>query len=150
MVISAENFWPLDTTLMLDTHPSAAIEYNCGLIPMKQGATIQLHQILFEKASAQLLDSVQVELDYLADFMKAHSGMTIEVVGHTDNQGAFQLNLSLSQERASVVKDYLVEKGIAPDRIMVKGRGSTQPIASNSTEEKRKLNRRVSFIIVTF
>ncbi|MCG8340502.1 MAG: OmpA family protein [Cytophagales bacterium] len=150
VVISAENFWPLDTTLVLDTHSPAAIEYDWGLVPMKQGATIQLHQVLFEKASAQLLDSIQVELDYLADFMKTHSGMTIEVVGHTDNQGAFQLNLSLSQERAGVVRDYLVEKGVAPDRIRVKGYGSTQPIASNSTEETRKLNRRVSFIIVNF
>jgi OOP family OmpA-OmpF porin len=78
-----------------------------------------------------------------------NSTMNIEIDGHTDNVGNPELNLQLSIDRANAVKDYLIKKGIKHHRIIAKGFGGTKPVASNTTEETRKLNRRVAFTILT-
>ena len=80
--------------------------------------------------------------------MKDNPTVEIQLEGHTDNQGDFNLNLQLSQDRVTEVKKYLTSKGIDEKRISVKGWGSTKPVASNVTEDKRKLNRRVEFVVV--
>jgi len=80
--------------------------------------------------------------------MQQNPGIEIELGGHTDNRGAAKANLKLSQERVDKVKQYLVENGIEEDRIKGKGYGSIKPIASNKSEETRKLNRRVEFTIL--
>ena len=69
------------------------------------------------------------------------------LAGHTDNQGDQKLNLNLSEQRVMSVKQYLVTKGISEKRISGKGYGSSKPIADNSKEETRRLNRRVEFTI---
>ena len=74
--------------------------------------------------------------------------MKIEIHGHTDNTGSAELNVKLSQQRAETVKNYLIQKGIAVDRVGSKGFGGAKPIADNSHEATRKLNRRVEFVIV--
>jgi OmpA-OmpF porin, OOP family len=66
-----------------------------------------------------------------------------EAVGHTDNIGSAEVNQLLSERRAKSVAAYLESKGIAPGRIATSGKGLTQPIADNSTDEGRALNRRV-------
>jgi OOP family OmpA-OmpF porin len=68
--------------------------------------------------------------------------------GHTDNVGSEDFNLKLSTKRAEAVKNYLINKGIAAERITAKGFGETMPIAPNDTEENRAINRRVEFFIV--
>jgi OOP family OmpA-OmpF porin len=70
-------------------------------------------------------------------------GLRIEIQGHTDNVGSEKYNQSLSEKRATAVMEYLIEKGIAGDRLTAVGYGLTRPIASNSTSEGRSLNRRV-------
>jgi outer membrane protein OmpA-like peptidoglycan-associated protein len=74
--------------------------------------------------------------------------MSIEVYGHTDNLGSEEYNLELSLKRAVNVVTYLVEYGIASDRLSYKGFGHSSPIADNNTEKGRKKNRRVEFYIV--
>lgn len=73
---------------------------------------------------------------------------TLIATGHTDSIGTEQYNQGLSQRRANSVKDYLVSKGVAADRIYVEGKGETSPVASNSTREGRAQNRRVEIEIV--
>jgi OOP family OmpA-OmpF porin len=68
--------------------------------------------------------------------------------GHTDNVGNEDFNLKLSTKRAEAVKNYLINKGIAAERITAKGFGESMPIAPNDTEENRAINRRVEFFIV--
>ena len=75
--------------------------------------------------------------------------MRIRVEGYADSTGSDSLNLRLSQERAEAVKRYLVQSGIQPDRLETIGYAATRPIASNETEEGRKLNRRIEFVILT-
>jgi outer membrane protein OmpA-like peptidoglycan-associated protein len=75
--------------------------------------------------------------------------MKIEIHGHTDNTGDEAKNQKISENRAKAVREYIISKNIEPKRISYKGFGSKQPIKLNNTEEGRKKNRRVEFLILT-
>ncbi len=78
-------------------------------------------------------------------------GLNIEAIistGHTDSIGTDAYNQKLSVRRANAVKNYLVSKGVAADRIYVEGKGEKQPVASNKTREGRAKNRRVEIEVV--
>ena len=76
----------------------------------------------------------------------ALAGHRFQIAGHTDNTGSKDANLKLSRERAEAVKTFLVKfYGISPERLVARGYGETQPVASNETEEGRAMNRRVVF-----
>ena len=83
----------------------------------------------------------------LIRFMKERPSVRIRVEGHTDNVGVVTRNNILSQRRADSVRDYLIRKGISQDRIESEGFGPTKPIASNSSEFGRRLNRRTEIVI---
>jgi len=80
--------------------------------------------------------------------MDENPTVKIELSGHTDNQGSSKLNIKLSQERVEKVKKYLTEHNIESKRIKGKGYGGSKPVASNASEDTRKLNRRVEIIIL--
>lgn len=111
------------------------------------GASIVLKNIRFVQSKAELLPESDAELNHLWTFMREHPTVEIELQGHTDNQGDFDLNLALSKQRVEAVKAFLVSKGIGTQRITGRGFGSTRPIASNNREETRQLNRRVELVI---
>ncbi|MDB5001586.1 MAG: flagellar motor protein MotB, partial [Mucilaginibacter sp.] len=73
------------------------------------------------------------------------SGATTEIDGYASSEGTAAHNMALSRDRANSVKTYLVNSGVTASKLKVKGFGETNPIADNSTEEGRVLNRRVSF-----
>jgi outer membrane protein OmpA-like peptidoglycan-associated protein len=104
---------------------------------------ITLKRLYFVQSEAKLLPESIPEMESLRDYLKANWKVKISLYGHTDNQGDFNLNLKLSRERAENVKTFLVENGIDAKRINTKGYGSLRPVASNSEEETRRLNRRV-------
>lgn len=122
---------------------------NFDLTPIVVGQTISLPNVYFERSKAILLETSNESLDRLFTLLKENPTIKIELLGHTDNQGDPQLNVKLSEERVAAIKTYLVDKGIDGKRITGKGYGGAQPIASNATEETRKLNRRVEFKIVS-
>jgi len=124
------------------------LEKDFLLTPLEVGTTITLNKVYFERGTAQLLDDSFAELNRVAEMMSENPGVKIELSGHTDNQGSSKLNLQLSQERVDIVKQYLTEHGIEGSRIRGKGYGGTKPVASNASEETRKLNRRVEFTIL--
>ncbi|MCF8295834.1 MAG: OmpA family protein, partial [Bacteroidales bacterium] len=68
--------------------------------------------------------------------------------GHTDNVGGDAFNKDLSERRAAAVKEYLISKGIASERMSNQGFGMSRPVAANDTEEGRARNRRTEFVIV--
>jgi outer membrane protein OmpA-like peptidoglycan-associated protein len=118
------------------------------LMPLAVGQLVRLNHIYFEQSKHELLETSFEELNRVAALMKENSTMEIQLEGHTDNVGDFMLNVELSRNRVSAVKNYLVDKGIEENRIQVKGYGSTRPVASNSNEKSRQQNRRVEFLIL--
>ena len=86
------------------------------------------------------------KLDQDVSTLKQSGDMKVEVAGHTDYVGTDEYNMGLSMRRADAVRMYLIDKGIAADRLTVKGYGESQPIADNETEEGRFQNRRVELI----
>jgi OOP family OmpA-OmpF porin len=104
---------------------------------------------LFDVGKADLKPQGKKELDALVDKIKSEKvGVgQITVTGHTDSTGAKAFNQSLSERRAESVKAYLVEKGLSGDRIVTKGMGDSQPVASNKTAAGRAQNRRVDIDI---
>jgi outer membrane protein OmpA-like peptidoglycan-associated protein/Tol biopolymer transport system component len=88
------------------------------------------------------------DIRYLEQIMNTSPTIKVEISGHTDNTGAADYNVSLSKRRSEAVKKYMVENGIDPARITVKGYGAEKPIADNNKREGRQLNRRTEFTII--
>ena len=126
----------------------AKVIYTPPLVVAPTGKTTQLRAIQFVQSKAELLPDATPVLEQILAFLREHPAVEIELAGHTDNQGDFDQNLLLSKQRVEVVKDYLVQNGIASNRISTRGYGPTRPIASNKSEATRQLNRRVEMIVV--
>ena len=106
-------------------------------------------QINFANNSDRITGTVSFEvLDAIIAVLNSHPTMVIRVEGHTDNRGRDEANLRLSQQRADSVRRYLLNGGIAPDRLTAEGFGEIRPIEDNATQAGRAANRRVEFHIV--
>lgn len=126
------------------------LEMNFKLQPVELGTTVNLKNVLFVQAKTDILPESFPELDLVVNFLKENPSVKIELMGHTDGRGVHADNVRLSQQRVNRVKEYLVSKGIESRRISGKGFGGSKPIASNDTEESRRMNRRVEFVIKKF
>ena len=104
------------------------------------------NNILFKTGKADLLPESMAEIQKVADYMKKNPSVRFEVQGHTDNQGTDKVNDPLSQQRAEAVVKALVSLGCDEFNLRAVGKGSHEPVASNSTDEGRAKNRRVEFI----
>jgi len=102
-----------------------------------------LRGVNFKTASAELLEESYYVLEQVYNSLEAYPNVKVEVSGHTDDQGKAQYNQVLSYQRAKSVMDYLIMRGISPDRLVAKGYGKEKPMATNGTAEGRALNRRV-------
>ena len=109
-------------------------------------AVIQLKGVNFEYASAKLTPDSTPMLDEAVQTLTRYPDLKVEVAGYTDSNnhsGKANLNQQLSQQRANAVMKYLVDHGIAADRLTAVGYGSANPIADNATEAGQAMNRRV-------
>ena len=145
--VGAKGFMNVEETINLSDYDQNLILKNYYLEPLEEGKVFKLNNVLFHRATANLIDSSYAELDVVYRMMMDNPDISIELSGHTDNVGNARKNVELSQQRVEVVKQYLVDRGISEDRITGKGYGGSQPIASNKTEETRRLNRRGEFKI---
>jgi OmpA-OmpF porin, OOP family len=148
--IEAKGFISTMEKLDVHTYELKELEMNFGLQPLAIGTTVNLKNVLFAQAKTDILPESFPELDLVVHFLQANPNVRIELSGHTDNRGVHQDNIKLSQQRVNKVKEYLVSKGVEAKRISGKGYGGTKPIASNDTEESRRMNRRVEFTIKRF
>ncbi len=145
--IEASGFISTLEKLDVQTFEMKDLEMNFQLQPIEVGTTVNLKDVLFEQSKTILLPESFAELDLVVSFLKTNPSVRIELSGHTDNRGIPAQNVKLSQGRVDRVKEYLISKGIDKKRISGKGYGGNKPIASNDSEETRKLNRRVEFTI---
>ena len=104
------------------------------------------YAITFETGKADLKPESMVEINRIAKLMQENPALEFEVQGHCDATGSDKVNDPLSQKRAEAIVAALVEQGIAQARLTPVGKGSHEPIASNSTDEGRAKNRRVEFL----
>ena len=104
-----------------------------------------LQGVQFESAKDVIKPTSFGILDQVVKVMIDNPSYKLEINGHTDNKGIPEKNLLLSQKRSEAVKNYLVKKGVAADKLTAKGFGQTVPVADNATNEGRSKNRRVEF-----
>lgn len=121
---------------------------NITLTPLAVGDKITLKNIYFEMSKSDLLSASFAELDKLASMMQDNPNMTIRLEGHTDIIGDHDKNLQLSRDRVIACQRYLAQKGIDLERVQATGYGDTRPILTKGTDEERKVNRRVEFVIL--
>ena len=113
----------------------------------KLDALLSLGVVEFNSDSAQLTPRGRSVLDQVAPVLAASPGLLCEIQGHTDSKGNPTANQALSLRRSLATKAYWVTKGIAAERLVPKGFGDTQPVASNTTAAGRQLNRRIDFLL---
>lgn len=116
---------------------------------LKAGAKISINNIFFKKGSFQLSKASHAELNRLTKLLKSYPGLKVEIGGHTDNSGDETANMELSKNRARAVMDYLIDRGLPSSGIKAVGYGESKPLASNSTPEGKKKNRRVELTILS-
>jgi outer membrane protein OmpA-like peptidoglycan-associated protein len=114
----------------------------------ERGAVITLSDVLFEVDRADLKVGAYRDLSRLAEFLRQHPEREVLIEGHTDSTGSEAYNLSLSERRAEAVRRFLLQQGVAPERIIARGYGESLPLAPNTTAAGRQQNRRVEVVIL--
>ena len=112
-----------------------------------RGIILSMSDILFDVNKASLKADLKTSLAKVAGILSVYQQFNVSIEGNTDNTGSEEHNMKLSQQRADNVKAFLVEQGIAAERLTAKGLGMTMPVADNSTKEGRQKNRRVDLVI---
>ena len=102
----------------------------------------------FDHGKARLTDAGRTRVDEVVHVLQQNPDLRVSVEGHTDAAGREAYNQSLSERRARAVADRLIEKGIAANRLSVRGYGESRPIADNKSADGRARNRRVEIVVV--
>ncbi len=117
------------------------------------GKYLHINKIDFEYASTEITSEMKKELDKVYSFLKSNPEINILIINHTDARGSVNRNLELSKQRAKIIKDYLILKGIPPTRLLTKGAGEAQLLnhchdGVKCSETEHRKNRRTEFIIL--
>ncbi len=112
-----------------------------------RGLIVNMSDVLFDTGSSTLKPAAREKLAKISGILLAHSGLTLQIEGHTDSVGSDDFNQQLSERRADSVRDFLAEQGVQPSAMTAKGFGKTQPVASNDNTEGRQRNRRVELVV---
>lgn len=128
--------------------PDSTYDIDIPLQPLEANASIVLKNIFFDVNKFELKPESQVELDNLVQLLKENPTVKIQISGHTDNAGKPADNITLSNNRAKSVVDYITSKGIDAKRLSFQGYGDKMPLADNKTEEGRGKNRRTELKIL--
>jgi outer membrane protein OmpA-like peptidoglycan-associated protein len=112
-----------------------------------RGLIVSMSDVLFDTGRYTLKPGAREKLAKVAGILIAYPTLNIEVGGYTDNVGGDAMNQTLSENRASSVRDYLVQEGVSTNSVTAKGFGNTQPVASNDNSGGRQENRRVELLV---
>jgi outer membrane protein OmpA-like peptidoglycan-associated protein len=112
-----------------------------------RGTIILMDAIIFEAGNATLKSDLQASLSKIAAVLNDYKDAKLVIEGHSDNRGSAAFNRKLSEERATNVMNFLIQEGVAPERLTAVGRGFENPIADNKTAAGRAQNRRVELIV---
>jgi len=112
-----------------------------------RGLIVSMSDVLFDTGKYSLKSGAREKLAKVAGILLAYPGLNIEVGGYTDNVGGDAMNQKLSENRATSVRDYLVQQGVATNSVTPKGFGNSSPVASNNNSAGRQQNRRVELLV---
>jgi outer membrane protein OmpA-like peptidoglycan-associated protein len=112
-----------------------------------RGLIVSMSDVLFDTGKYSLKPGAREKLAKVAGILLSYPGLSIAVGGYTDNVGSDSMNQTLSEHRASSVRDYLVQQGVASDAVTSNGFGETLPVASNDNSAGRQQNRRVELLV---
>lgn len=112
-----------------------------------RGLIMNMSDVLFDVGQSTLKPEAREKLAKVSGILLAHPELRLNVEGHTDSTGSDEFNLELSQRRSDAVRAYMVSQGIAPESIVARGLGKSNPISSNDTSTGRRLNRRVELVV---
>jgi outer membrane protein OmpA-like peptidoglycan-associated protein len=112
-----------------------------------RGLIVSMSDVLFDTGHYSLKPGAREKLAKVAGILIAYPGLDIEVGGYTDNVGGDDMNMTLSENRADAVRNYLVEQGVVTNSVSSKGYGNTLPVASNDNAAGRQENRRVELVV---
>jgi outer membrane protein OmpA-like peptidoglycan-associated protein len=130
--------------------PPAAPMFIPKRVEVQKDKLVPLEPIQFENNQAAIKPQSHALLDEIVTVVSNSPQIQLlSIEGHTDNTGNAAHNQRLSEQRAAAVHDYLMQHGVATNRLSSKGWGQTRPIADNTTSAGRELNRRVEFVIVS-
>jgi outer membrane protein OmpA-like peptidoglycan-associated protein/tetratricopeptide (TPR) repeat protein len=129
--------------------PDSTYTIDIDLQPIAANASIVLNNIFFDVNRFELKPQSMAELNRVVELLNDNPGITILISGHTDNTGKAADNLTLSNNRAKAVVDYLISKGVGASRLQYKGFGAARPLSDNATEEGRAANRRTELTILS-
>ena len=140
--LSAQGYMPKDDTLhfVRDT-------FDLYLQHIKEGIKVKIENLFFATNKTYILPQSEQAMSDLANFLLENPTVTIHITGHTDAVGTDEANQILSEGRANAVRNDLIKRGVAAERMTAEGKGEKEPVADNDTEEGRQLNRRVEFVI---
>ena len=117
-------------------------------VVLQSGKIQTLDKVYFAAGKAEVLPVSLSILDRVAEVMASHSALLkVRIEAHTDNTAPARYNQQLSERRAEWVRQYLIKKGTAPNRLEAVGLGMARPIDTNDTPEGRATNRRVEFVV---
>lgn len=119
------------------------------LTPIKPGIKVKIENLFFATNKTIILPESEQSMEELAAFLESNPTVTIHITGHTDAVGSDRANQILSEGRAKSVRNNLIMRGVDGSRITTDGKGESEPVADNDTEEGRALNRRVEFVITS-
>ena len=147
-----EQYFPVSSNIDLrNANKSQKVDEKIEMISYKQmseeGTAVTFNNLFFKASESAILYTSFPELKRVAAIIK-NNNLKVVISGHTDNVGEDAQNQTLSEQRASAVKTYLVSEGCFSDKLTFEGFGKTKPIAPNDTEEGRAKNRRVELKIV--
>lgn len=134
----------------LDTNLASEVQAGNIIIQQYSDKSIKVTMTsttAFDTNSYSIKSGFYPTLNKIANTLTKYPKTTLAISGHTDNQGSDAINKPLSENRAMAVSNYLAGKGVIPERMSAVGRGRFEPRATNTTEEGRRLNRRVEILI---
>lgn len=143
---SVTETFDVDVKLKLKEIPKPTVE----IVKVGDKRYLKIDNIQFDYDSAKIKDVSTVNLDKVVQILTDYPEMKVALNAHTDSQGSDSYNLKLSDRRAASAMEYLVNKGIAQDRLISKGYGESQPLVdcSTCTDEQHETNRRIEFLIL--
>ena len=123
-------------------------EQGCGII--EKTLLLQNADLYFEQGKIILTTEGKAYLEALFGEIKVEMLKQIKITVHTDNQGDSDKNQTLSDDQVTTLTDYLIERGLDCEKIISEGKGDSIPVTDNKTDEERKQNRRLEFILMQF